>query len=52
MLKAKVEQLQKELSLRKSFTPEDNDTAEDMIAKDISKALGNPETPSKYGFRK
>ena len=51
-LKAKVEQLKKEVSLRKSFAGEDNDTAEDMIAKDISKALGGPEAPTKYGFRK
>ena len=51
-LKAKVEQLRKEVSLRKSFAAEDNDTAEDMIAKDISKALGDPDTPPKYGFRK
>ena len=50
-LKARVEQLQKEISLRKSFASEDSDTAKDMIAKDISKALGTPEPP-KYGFRK
>lgn len=51
-LSAKVEQLKKELSLRKSFAPDDNDTAEDMIAKDISKALGGSVEPPKYGFRK
>ena len=50
-LNAKVEQLRKEVSLRKSFAADESSTAEDMIAKDISKALGTPEPP-KYGFRK
>lgn len=50
-LKAKVEQLQKEISLRKSFSPDDSATAQDMIAKDISDALGGG-TAAKYGFRK
>ncbi len=49
-LTAKVEQLQKEISLRKSFTAEDNATAKDMIARDISDALGNvPEHKYKFG---
>ena len=51
-LNAKIEQLQKELKLRKSFTPEDNASAKDMIAKDISDALGATDTAAKYGFRK
>ena len=51
-LKAKIEQNKKEISLRKSFTPEDNATAKDMIARDISDALGGSDTAAKYGFRK
>ncbi len=40
LLKAKVEQLQKEIKLRNSFTPEENVSAKDMISRDISDALG------------
>ncbi|MBR6874558.1 MAG: cell division protein ZapA [Ruminococcus sp.] len=42
---AKIEQLQKEVSLRRSFIPEDNETASDMIAKDISKAINASHIP-------
>ena len=40
-LKQKLEQLQKEIKLRKSFVPEETISAKDMIAKDISEALGS-----------
>lgn len=40
-LKQKLEQLQKEIRLRKSFVPEETISAKDMIAKDISEALGS-----------
>lgn len=40
-LKQKLEQLQKEIKLRKSFAPEEEISAKDMIAKDISEALGS-----------
>lgn len=39
-LKNKIEQLKKEINLRKSFTPEETVNAKDMISRDISKALG------------
>lgn len=40
-LKAKLEQLQKEVKLRKSFVPEEEISAKDMISKEISEALGS-----------
>ena len=50
-LTAKAEQLQKEVDLRKSFVTEDNATAKDMMAQDISKALGGNPAP-RYKFKK
>ena len=41
VLKERVEQLQKEIKLRKSFAAEEEISAKDMIAKDISEALGS-----------
>ena len=38
-LKAKVEQLKREIQLRKSFAPEEPSSAKDMISRDISNAL-------------
>ncbi len=38
-LKAKVEQLKREIKLRKSFAPEEPVSAKDMISRDISNAL-------------
>lgn len=38
-LKAKVEQLKREIKLRKSFAPEEPASAKDMISRDISEAL-------------
>lgn len=40
-LKAKLEQVQKEVKLRKSFVPEEEISAKDMISKEISEALGS-----------
>jgi cell division protein ZapA len=40
-LKQKLDQLQKEIKLRKSFVPEEDISAKEMIAKDISEALGS-----------
>ena len=50
-LREKVEQLQKELRLRNSFTPEETVSAKDMIAKDISDALGGNNVTG-YGYGK
>lgn len=40
-LRAKLEQMQKEVKLRKSFVPEEEISAKDMISKEISEALGS-----------
>lgn len=50
-LKERVEQLQKELKFRNSFAREENVSAKDMIAKDISDALSGGSV-SGYGYPK
>ncbi|MBR6046428.1 MAG: cell division protein ZapA [Ruminococcus sp.] len=50
-LKERIAQLEKEIKLRKSFAPDDDISASDMIAKDISDALGGSPV-SGYGFPK
>ena len=50
-LKERVEQLQKELKFRNSFAREENVSAKDMIAKDISDALSGGRV-SGYGYPK
>lgn len=40
-LKAKLEQIQKEIKLRKAFVPEEEISAKDMISREISEALGS-----------
>lgn len=47
-LKAKLEQLQKELKLRNGFKKEESISAKDMIAKDISDALDGQTTMFSY----
>ncbi len=51
-LKERIEQLQKEVRLRKSFAPEEEVNAKDMIAKDIKEALGGAPTGGYGSFGK